>query len=349
MTQSADPGLSILVTGAGGFIGRDVVKVLLKRHHHLRAMVRTEQQARAFEIGPNLDVVTADILNAEALAASLTGVDTVVHLAGVVSGNGSQMHEVMVEGTRKLILAMHSARSRHLILASSLSVYDWSRAHDTLNELSPLAGPQAELQGVYSAAKSQQESLARSLCAHYGIHLTVLRPGAVWDTQHTDTADLGPRLGPVQVVVAPQRLLRLVYVEQVAEAFADACSASLPDGTTINLVDSHPVTAWRFARLMRDRSCGPRLILPLPYAVLQWLARSSFALCRLLGFERHLPGIFRPRQVAARFKSIHMDTRQWREKLPPSARYPIEAIFSKAQERLGTLSAGASRPETDHG
>lgn len=309
--------MKVLVTGAAGFIGRAVVAELHKQSHHVIALVRKPEQKRMFL---EVDVVVADVTESTAdLANAMREVDVVIHLAGVVWGGTSQMQRTMVDGTANLIEAMRQVGVTRLILASSFSVYDWSQVNNTLTESAALADEGQTQQGPYSRAKVLQESTARRLCKEYGVHLTILRPAAVVASDNFDTADLGPRQGPLQLVIAPFRRLRLVKLEHVAAAFAAACSTNIPDGLVVNLVDDEPVSAWQLAnRIRRDRG-GAGLLLPLPYYLLMGGARVFFPLCKLLGLVRFLPGLLIPDRLACRFKSVTCDNSVWRRYLPSPA------------------------------
>ena len=191
MTQTNVVSLNILVTGADGFIGRAVVAELCNRGHKVLAMVRHAEKPDLFDGKDAVTRVVADLTEPATLMAAMPGVDAVIHLAGIVWGDISSMHDVMVEGTQNLIEAMHKTNVFRLILASSLSVYDWSKVTNFLNESSPLVQDPACQQGPYSLAKTEQELLARSLCERYNINLTVLRPAGVVSPDNFDAADLG--------------------------------------------------------------------------------------------------------------------------------------------------------------
>ncbi len=134
--------------------------------------------------------------------------------------------------------------------------------------------------------KTDQELLARSLCEQYNINLTVLRPAGVVASDNFDAADLGPRMGPVQFVIAPRRQLRIVNIKHVADALASACSANLPNGLTVNLVDDDFITAWELASRLRRRNQYSLLIFPLPYVFLKGLPISVYPLAKLVGLGK---------------------------------------------------------------
>lgn len=109
--------MKVLVTGATGFLGRAVVDRALAAGLQVRAGAR---RTSAFEDGP--EVVACDVFDDAQLQAAVEGVDVVFHLAGRVSRDpkrSAELHRVHVEGTRRLLSAMTSARVSRLVLASS--------------------------------------------------------------------------------------------------------------------------------------------------------------------------------------------------------------------------------------
>jgi len=332
--------MKILVTGAAGFIGRVVVSELCNRGYHVIAMVRRSEQVSLFKDAPSVSTVVADLAEPDSLwDAMRCGVDAVIHLAGVVWGDTSYMYSTLVDGTQNLIEVMRQTAVPRLILVSSLSVYDWSKVDDTLTESSPIDQDSAERQGPYSLAKQRQEAIARALCKESGIQLTVLRPGGVVAPDNFDAADLGPRLGAIQIVVSPLRRLRIVNVKHVADALAAACIADLPDRLAVNLVDDVSVTAWELARRLSSVRKGCRFMLPLPYPVIMGLANLIYPVAKSLGFARFVPGILSPSRIPCRFKAVDCDISLWRKYLPLQSNQPFLALF---QSSLSSSSAEVS-------
>ncbi len=317
----------ILVTGASGFIGRAVVAELSEKGKSVIAMVRRPEQAGLFANYKTVSTIIADVNNLASLTSATQDVDTVIHLAGVVWGGQAGMHRVFVEGTQNLIHAMHQASATQLILVSSISVYDWSKATKTLTESSPIIQGESNEQGAYSQAKAQQEAIARKLCEKYDINLTVIRPGAVFSPEKIDAADIGPRIGFLQFVVAPQRTLRTIHIKFIAEALSLASSVALPNGLTINLVNDDRMTAWDFSRYIRSASKSMCWIIPIPSVLIMLIAKLAYTLAKLVGHEHQLPSLLCPSQVSSRFKSVSFDNACWRKYLPSSSPRPLKDML----------------------
>ena len=107
----------ILVTGAGGFIGRHVVRRLLNQGVLVRAMVHS---SNPFETTANLEVVHADIRDAAAVSRAAAGAQAVVHLAAA-KADEADSHAVNVGGAEAIIAACRSAGCRRIVNISTQS------------------------------------------------------------------------------------------------------------------------------------------------------------------------------------------------------------------------------------
>jgi nucleoside-diphosphate-sugar epimerase len=110
----------ILVTGATGFIGRHLVKHLLKNDYNLRVLVRNRKKAA--DLFPKAEIVKGDILSEKTIQPALKGVGTVIHLAGLVSYSKPKdvLFEINYKGTKNLLKHCKDVR---FIFSSSVSVY----------------------------------------------------------------------------------------------------------------------------------------------------------------------------------------------------------------------------------
>ena len=112
----------ILVTGATGHIGNALVRKLLSRGEKVRALIMREEDASSIrDLG--LECVEGDVLDPASLQPALAGVDTVYHLAGIISimpGKNPFVWKINVEGTRNILEAARRAGIRRLLYTSSI-------------------------------------------------------------------------------------------------------------------------------------------------------------------------------------------------------------------------------------
>ena len=112
----------ILVTGATGHIGNVLVRKLLDRGEKVRALIWRGEDTTPLK---NLDVeqVVGDVLDPASLEPAMRGVETVYHLAGIISimpGRNPFVWRVNVEGTRNVLEAARHANICRLLYTSSI-------------------------------------------------------------------------------------------------------------------------------------------------------------------------------------------------------------------------------------
>ncbi len=117
---------SIVVTGATGYIGSQVVLALLSRLSgggRLRVIARNSSDCSFLE-GLPVDIVRADIMDSLALLEAFRGADTVFHCAGFISYTRSSrraLYDANVVGTRNVVNASLYNNVRRLVLTSSIA------------------------------------------------------------------------------------------------------------------------------------------------------------------------------------------------------------------------------------
>ena len=120
----------LLVTGGAGFIGSRIVTAAVSAGWDVRVLdsLRPGVHSSAPDLPDGVELVRADVTDAEALDACLAGVDAVSHQAGKVGmgvdiGDAPDYARVNVLGTAELVAAMARARVTRLVVASSMVVY----------------------------------------------------------------------------------------------------------------------------------------------------------------------------------------------------------------------------------
>ena len=195
--------MTVLVTGATGFVGPHVVHALRARELPVRALVRDTQRASRLASW-GTEFVQGDVTDLTSLRAAVSGVDTVVHLVAIIKGSRADFERVMAQGTRDFVAAAQEAGVRRFVLASALG----------LNERSRDAVP-------YFAAKWEMERAVKES----GLEYVILRPSFIFgkDGGVLPTFVRLARFAPVTPIVGPgTQRLQPIWVEDVAEYYARA-------------------------------------------------------------------------------------------------------------------------------
>jgi len=113
--------VTVLVTGASGFVGRHLVARLTAEGRHVRVMVR---DAARYSGPAGVPVVEADVTVPESLATAVGGVDTVIHCAAITANlkepYPGAYRAINSRGTANLVAAAETAGVRRMVVMSGL-------------------------------------------------------------------------------------------------------------------------------------------------------------------------------------------------------------------------------------
>ena len=163
---AAKPAPSILVVGATGGTGKEVVRQAREAGYKVRALVRDADKARA-QLGSDVELVVGDVRTGAGVAAAVRGVDYVVSALGsnVRNDPSTTPERVDYGGVRDLVNAAASAKVKHFVLVSSMGV-----THDD--------HPLNKMFGNILVWKRKGEEAVRAS----GVPYTIVRPGGLLDT-----------------------------------------------------------------------------------------------------------------------------------------------------------------------
>ncbi len=131
-------GKTVFITGGAGRIGRNLIRALQRDGYEVRVLAETKDFMSNMPSG--VIPYVGDIGNKKVLMEGFKGVDTVYHLAAIVSEYKAHTNELMrvnVQGTAAVLEACRASGVGHLVFASTVDVYGSNRK-DILNEDSRL-------------------------------------------------------------------------------------------------------------------------------------------------------------------------------------------------------------------
>lgn len=125
------PNQNVLITGGAGYVGSRVTAHLLAAGYAVSVFDKLIYGAEAllpFQDHERFKLIRGDIRDAAAVAASLTGIDTIVHFAAVVgeqacAADGEQSWSINVGGTKIVLAAARTTKTARLIFISTCSNY----------------------------------------------------------------------------------------------------------------------------------------------------------------------------------------------------------------------------------
>jgi nucleoside-diphosphate-sugar epimerase len=330
--------MKILVTGAGGFLGKAIVERLLAHGEtDLRCMLRDTSKARGLEEiasrypEAKLDFVTVNLRNLAEIGRAVSGCEIVIHAAAALKGSPAEMFMDSVVASRNLLEAVvNEVRPIRVVLVSSFGTMGVAemRRGAMVDESAPLER-HPEQRDVYSHSKLRQEQLFWEYREKYGFELVVLRPGVIYGPGGGHFSNrVGLSLFGRFLHLGGNNLLPLTYVDNCAEAIVVAALYPGANGQVYNVVDDDLVTSKQYLSLYKDR-VKPLRSVPVPYFALMW---GSQMVERYSERSRgQLPAIFTPYKTRAmwggnQFSNAKLKSIGWRPLI--STREGLERAFA---------------------
>jgi predicted dehydrogenase/nucleoside-diphosphate-sugar epimerase len=285
MLQVPQPGPArILVTGAGGFLGRALMRRLKERGESVRVLVRRRRE------DPLEIPVVGDLGYPEVVEAAVAGVETVFHVGAAMKGSAGDFQRGTVAGTRNIVESCLKHGVKKLVYVSSLSVFDHAgRAEGQVVAESSPYEPYPDRRGAYTQTKLEAERLVLEAARDRGLNVVVLRPGQIFGPGAEATAPAGTigLAGRWIVVGDGTRKLPLVYVDDVADAMILAAERDVPPGSVFNLVDATEVTQRQFVAAAKTGPVRTPPALFVPEFVMNMMAFGVEMLGKVL--KRNVP------------------------------------------------------------
>ncbi|MGI9091631.1 MAG: NAD-dependent epimerase/dehydratase family protein [Gemmatimonadaceae bacterium] len=167
----------IAVTGGTGFIGREIVRQCLARGVSPRVVTRRPDPAS--RLGPDSELVVADVATGAGLETAFRDCDALIHAAGLAHRHGGaaegEFRSANSNGCRRVLLAAADAGISRVVLLSSISVYGGSRWHEPVNE-----GAACLPTTAYGRSKLDGEAEAWRIAQSHSVQLIVLRLATVY-------------------------------------------------------------------------------------------------------------------------------------------------------------------------
>ncbi|MBI4023493.1 MAG: complex I NDUFA9 subunit family protein [Verrucomicrobia bacterium] len=121
--------MKVLLTGATGFVGSEVLRQLFENGHVVRVIARDPARCDAIRKRFNVEVFHGNILHAPALDGCMAGMDAVIHLVGIIAEAGEntfdRVHRI---GTENLIAEAKKAKTKRFVFVSALGTRENARS-----------------------------------------------------------------------------------------------------------------------------------------------------------------------------------------------------------------------------
>lgn len=247
----------VTVFGGSGFLGRHVVRALVKRGYRVRVAVRRPDLAGFLQplgmVG-QIHAVQANLRYPASVTAAVMGADAVVNLVGIMKERGRQSFTaVQANGARAVAQACATVGISRLVQISAL-------------------GADAESRSVYARTKAEGEAAIRQIVPQ----AVILRPSVMFgpeDTFFNRFASMARMLPVLPLVGDGEAKLQPAFAGDVAEVVARAVDGSVAAGRTYELGGPEVLSLRRIVEDVCKVTGRKRLIAPLPLPLARIVAR----------------------------------------------------------------------------
>ena len=242
--------MTVLVTGATGYVGSHVVPELTARGHTVRALVR----GSAGGLPDGVAAVRGDVTDVASLDGAFEGVDAVVHLVGIIDerpSKGVTFERIHVDGTRNVAYAAHQAGVSRFV-------------HMSAN------GARADGRSDYQTTKWRAEEIVRGVGFE---HLVIFRPSTLFGDPGPDHPEFAKRLWETLVRPFPvlpvfgrgDYQLQPVSVQACAAAIAQAVTRDASNGVSYCVAGRERIAYTEvLQRIARGGGIEPKPTAPVP-------------------------------------------------------------------------------------
>lgn len=280
-------GRRVLVTGAAGFTGREVVAQLHAAGAQVTAVVRPGGSRADFPEG--VVEVTADLRDPRACATLMTEsaaqpLDTLFHVAAVfrtVGVSRDALHESHVSATQHLLAAAARTGVRRFLHVSTIGVQG-PNPPPNASEDDP-AAPADD----YQATKYAGELAALDCGSKLGVPVTVVRPCAIYGAGDDRFLKIIRPIarGTFTMIGSGGGRFHLVHVKDLARGMLLAASSEQTVGEVLTLGGREVPTLREFVDLIASHAGGGVLPVRVPYSAVYAAGFLCEKLCALIGIE----------------------------------------------------------------
>jgi dihydroflavonol-4-reductase len=265
--NQTDPNKQVLVTGATGFVGRNLVEALLKHGYSVTCLVRDSGRARTLP-RQNVRLVFGDLNDRPSVRKATQGAATVYHLAGAIKAASREDYfRINQIGTRILLeeLAETCPNLNRFVHISSLAAAGPSRSDQGLVEdekPNPISW--------YGESKLLSEKEAARFSDAFPV--TILRPSAVYGPHDTETL-LIFRMIKCGCLITPGRFIRrfsLIHVDDLVSACFKAATGQTHSGEAF-FISRPEIYTWEDVGRAVARKLGKRYR---QVSFPQWMAKT---------------------------------------------------------------------------
>lgn len=168
--------MTVLITGATGFVGSAVARLLLAEGREVRALVRGGGDSRNID-GLDIERASGNLTDIASLKSAVKGCNALYHVAAdyrLWIPRPKEIYDINVEGTRNLMRAAGEAGVARIVYTSSVAVLGLNKDGTPAGEDVPVG--LADMTGHYKRSKYLAEEVVREMVSKNGLAAVIVNP-----------------------------------------------------------------------------------------------------------------------------------------------------------------------------
>lgn len=265
--------MTVLVTGADGFIGSHLVEELVKKGEKVKAFAYYNSfntwgwlDTLPKEILNEIDVFTGDVRDPNGVREAMKGIDTVYHLAALIAipfsyHSPDSYVDTNIKGTLNVLQAAKDLGTSRILVTSTSEVYGTAQ-YVPIDEKHPFQG-----QSPYSATKIGGDRIAESFYRSFDMPITIVRPFNTYGPRQSARAVIPTIITQLLAGKEEIKLGSLTptrdfnYVKDTANGFITLAEAKNTIGEEINIATQQEISIGDLANeLVRQINPNAKII-----------------------------------------------------------------------------------------
>lgn len=252
---------SVIVTGAGGFLGTALVNRLASEGVQVRAISRATRVST-----PNVQWIATNIFDSVALAAAFRGVEAIFHLAAHVHDHssrddGEQQRATTLGSVQAMLIAADECSISNVIFASSLAVFG-RRGRQPIDE-----NQECRPETAYGRMKLEAEEAIANFARRTGAYAACIRPAMMYGVPCPGNLPRMVRMikkGRFPRIPEFANRRSMVFVDDAAAAMVLAWKAKVAGGRPFIVTDDEAYSTREIYDMILNAlgRRAPRLVMP---------------------------------------------------------------------------------------